>query len=615
MISLSLILLLSFSSGVFSASFDSDSEGFVYVDDAFRATANPAYADGSYQASAGFSGGALQIDLGGVDPSDVFGLSGGWTTNVDVASASDVTISLRYKLDQSGAYESSEFSQVLLGFDGSLFGTAGNDYIVQITGDGNEGPTQSTGWQQFQVTVPNVAPGTHQLMLGAYNNQKTFDNELTQAWIDDVVVTLPPLDAVAPTVALDAPTDNANVSDQVNVDATANDNIGIAQVEFFVDGNSIAVDDTAPYAISWNSFGVVNGQHQISATVTDPSGNSATDTVNVTVNNSGVPVQRYEYVFLNNHMDIFDIDNNHQFVRSVNYPPGEVRGAIASAVTGALFISTLGNGGTIIKIDLATDQIVWERSYADGIDSAAISPDGRRLYQASETAGIWNVIDTDNGDILSSINGPQSPHNTVISDDGLRLYMGGGLNELHVASTVDNVVVQIVKPLETRIRPFTINGQETLAYMTVSSFLGFQVGDINTGEVLYTVEVNGFPSDGTYSQSHGISLSPDETEVYVNDATYNYVHVFDVTDVPNSAPVQVADIPLTGNLSHGWLHHSKDGNYVYVGHAGDVIDTTTRTTIAFLPSMQNSQKMLEIHFQNGVPSWAANNRVSTGRVK
>jgi hypothetical protein len=97
------------------------------------------------------------------------------------------------------------------------------------------------------------------------------------------------------------------------------------------------------------------------------------------------------------------------------------------------------------------------------------------------------------------------------------------------------------------------------------------------------------------------------------DSPNSYVHVFDVSGVPASAPRQVADIKLVGSMAgnespcaydclrDGWLQHSRDGRFVYVGDSGDVIDTVTRKTAITLPTLHNTRKMLEIDWQNGVP--------------
>ncbi len=96
------------------------------------------------------------------------------------------------------------------------------------------------------------------------------------------------------------------------------------------------------------------------------------------------------------------------------------------------------------------------------------------------------------------------------------------------------------------MRPYTINRAESLAFTTATGFLGFEVSDINTGKLLYTVPIKGFTAPASASApGHGISLSPDEREVYVIDSSNSYAHVFDVSGLPATAPRQVADIALT----------------------------------------------------------------------
>ena len=202
---------------------------------------------------------------------------------------------------------------------------------------------------------------------------------------------------------------------------------------------------------------------------------------------------------------------------------------------------------------------------------------------------------------------------------------------LGVASAASTAVYMKAGPLQNTMRPFTINGKETLLYTSVTGLLGFQVVDLAKKAVLYTVPVSGFASCNSSQScpsdpSHGISLSPNEKELYLIDFPNNYVHVFDVSKMPTGKPQKVADIKLKHSLHHqespcaadclgeSWLHHSRDGRYVFVGDSGDVISTTTRTVVGYLPAMYNSRKMIEIDWQNGIPIWAMNNSSSTGQV-
>ena len=93
-----------------------------------------------------------------------------------------------------------------------------------------------------------------------------------------------PADTTAPTVALTSPAAGATVSgSSVALAATAADNVGVARVEFKVDGTLITSDLSAPYAATWNASSASAGSHTILATAYDAAGNSASSSVSVTV--------------------------------------------------------------------------------------------------------------------------------------------------------------------------------------------------------------------------------------------------------------------------------------------------------------------------------------------
>lgn len=168
------------------ANFDSGTDGFAYIDDAFRDTDSPAYASGARTALNGFNGGGLQINLGAVDDNDIFGISGGWQKSFSLTSPQNVDLSLRYKMDHAANFEADEYSQVLVLLDDVLIGELPNDYIAQITGNGNGGNIETTGWQLFQADLGQLDAGNHTLTLGGYNNKKTYSDEYTHIIFDDV---------------------------------------------------------------------------------------------------------------------------------------------------------------------------------------------------------------------------------------------------------------------------------------------------------------------------------------------------------------------------------------------------------------------------------------------
>ncbi|HEX7843957.1 MAG TPA: hypothetical protein VF469_41065, partial [Kofleriaceae bacterium] len=174
---------------VIDAHFDSDADGFSYADDGFRGTAQPAYASGARLATGGFTGGALQVSLGGIDNAVITNMSGGWSRSFDLPQPGRVQLSFRVRLTQTSEYESNELSQALVSIDGALVGTGLNDFITQVAGDGNGGAPVTSGWQLVTLDLGTRSAGSHVLQLGGFNNQKTLNDESTEVLIDDVLLT------------------------------------------------------------------------------------------------------------------------------------------------------------------------------------------------------------------------------------------------------------------------------------------------------------------------------------------------------------------------------------------------------------------------------------------
>jgi YVTN family beta-propeller protein len=343
----------------------------------------------------------------------------------------------------------------------------------------------------------------------------------------------------------------------------------------------------------------------------------------------------FVYVVENGQLQVFDMDNGHSLVKTVSLPGvSSPLGLAASAATNMLYISYGGFGGSqgtgsMLEYNLLTDTIVWQKNYSHGVDSISVTPDGTTIYLPDgENSGdtLVYVVDAATGNELSTIATGDGPHNTMVGLDGKKVYVGPrNDNNLYVIDTSTNQVVLKVGPLVATnlvsgngVRPFTINGKQTLSFTTESGFLGYQVEDLNTGAVLYTITPTGFTWNGTGPSApcHGISLSPDEKELYLLDSVNQVVHVYDITGLPGTAPQLVASIRMGQAFgSVGWLQHSRDGRFVQVSDSGDVIDTATRTTTNTLPissALMISRWYIEVDFTNGVPSFGTFERGGPG---
>ena len=105
------------------------------------------------------------------------------------------------------------------------------------------------------------------------------------------------VDPIAPSVTITAPQQNALVSGIINVSANAFDNIGVAQVQFQLDGSKIGgVVTIPPYTVPWTTTLATNGTHTLTAIASDTTGNQTTSSpVVVTVSNDNPRSQAGEW--------------------------------------------------------------------------------------------------------------------------------------------------------------------------------------------------------------------------------------------------------------------------------------------------------------------------------
>ncbi|MBM3261283.1 hypothetical protein FJY93_02590, partial [Candidatus Kaiserbacteria bacterium] len=94
-------------------------------------------------------------------------------------------------------------------------------------------------------------------------------------------------DTTPPTVSITAPSNGATVAGTIAVNATASDNIGVAGVQFKLDGANLGAEDTtSPYSVSYNTTSTANGSHTLTAVARDAAGNTTTSSpISVTVSN------------------------------------------------------------------------------------------------------------------------------------------------------------------------------------------------------------------------------------------------------------------------------------------------------------------------------------------
>jgi DNA-binding beta-propeller fold protein YncE len=293
-----------------------------------------------------------------------------------------------------------------------------------------------------------------------------------------------------------------------------------------------------------------------------------------------------------------------------------VRGIDADAQAGVLYVAHGGDdsasSGSLFAWSLTQQTMLYNRTFNHGIDQFAVG--GGRIYMpAGELANstTWYVLDAADASQVGTETGGSYPHNTIFQN-GHRYYGGRQSNSLVVLG-IGAGTVGPSPSSQAGVRPFTVNAAETRVWITWTHYRGFSVGNVATGAILASVDFG--PVPGSYSPtaaSHGISLAPDGSELYVLDTPNNAARVYDSSDAPqlkSTITLQRAIFP--GNESpcaydcakDGWLLHSRSGRYVYVGDSGDVIDTQTHQVTANVDPLRNNRHgFIEIEWAGGVPT-------------
>ena len=118
-----------------------------------------------------------------------------------------------------------------------------------------------------------------QYFQGAIDEVRVYNRALSPTEIQADLATpvqASPNDPELPQVHIDAPLNGAQVNNIVTITADATDDVGVAGVQFFVDGVPTGLEDTAdPYALTWDTRAMSNGAHTLTARARDVDGFTA----------------------------------------------------------------------------------------------------------------------------------------------------------------------------------------------------------------------------------------------------------------------------------------------------------------------------------------------------
>lgn len=319
---------------------------------------------------------------------------------------------------------------------------------------------------------------------------------------------------------------------------------------------------------------------------------------------------------------IFDIDNNHEFVRRIDIPSFAkykgLRGFEGNLANTSLYYTTeiTDSTGLLGRFDMETEEVIWEKQLAGIGDRLTSAPDGSRLFIPS---GYWIrgfeggnvVVDALTGEILRFHKYGTSPHMSLVTPNGKHLLAAGAHWLAFVDLETEKVInfagdtalawdkkVAIEDDLgDGGIAPITVDSKSQYAYFCHHDHVGFDIVDLQKGEVIHHISVRNSKGAPLGRRSYGIGMTPDEKEIWLVAYNHTQLWVFDNTVMP---PVLKTTVPVNGP-GHGWVHFSRDGKYAW-NHTSDVIDTQTKKTVATLKdgegNLVSGAKYFEAHFDD-----------------
>ena len=126
----------------------------------------------------------------------------------------------------------------------------------------------------------------------AYDDQNNFSQT------DPIIFKVDNFDGIAPSGFITYPYAGQNVSGIITILADAEDNVGIAEIQFSINDSIVLVDNETPYSYVWNTQNYLEDQeHQLSIVISDFNNNFYETGLYVTVNNNLIPDDDHIYPF------------------------------------------------------------------------------------------------------------------------------------------------------------------------------------------------------------------------------------------------------------------------------------------------------------------------------
>lgn len=156
---------------------------------------------------------------------------------------------------------------------------------VSFLVDGKPVGSDSTPPYRYSWDTRGVVNGVHDIVARAVDTSGNTQEDLVSVTVQGGLV-----DTTPPTVSLVSPEEGETVGGIVPLLATAQDDFGVVEVAFLVDGEEVDVALALPWQAEWDSGSTDDGPHELTAQARDAAGHvTLSEATTVIVDNSVSP--------------------------------------------------------------------------------------------------------------------------------------------------------------------------------------------------------------------------------------------------------------------------------------------------------------------------------------
>lgn len=265
-------------------------------------------------------------------------------------------------------------------------------------------------------------------------------------------------------------------------------------------------------------------------------------------------------------------------IRRITTDP-KPHGLAASPDGSKLYVAS-DRTGNFQVIDARSGKIAGQLPLGKDPNQMTLTKDGRFAYQPMRGENSVAVIELDPLRLVKKIPMNEGPHDAYTTADGSRIYVGAQYgNAIGVFDPATQSLLHQI-PTEDGVRPLEPSEDGKTLYTALSHLIGFVVVDPAKRAVVKRVELaklpDGVPKPYLNTYTHAMQLVKNDTELWVTDCVNDLIRVVSTSDLKEIAQIRVGKFPH-------WIAVRPDGQVLFVSlwdsNAVAAIDIASRKVL------------------------------------